>query len=239
VTGQPSMDQIEASRAILESSQLEREPYAVDVCGSKFVVLPDVFSPKYFGSTPIFTGGIATSRGERFLEIGSGSGATAVVVARRGASVVAVDINPMAVKNTRLNAALHGVDNALDAREGDVFSGLVSGERFDSIYWNMPFIRVDAGYEYRSVLERSLYDPGYRYLNRFLSEARNHLADGGRVLIGFGDFGDIGALRDAACDFQYSMKELLRATSFEGNPVTFLLYELCPLGAIGSAVSAS
>ena len=225
------VDQVEASRAILAESQLEIEPYVVDVCGSRFVVLPNVFSPRYFKSTPIFTGCMTVAKSERFLEVGCGAGVTAVAAARRGADVLAVDISAAAVRNAKLNAELHGVEDRLQARESDLFSAVGSDGPFDTISWNAPFIRVEPEYEYRSTLERSLYDPGYRYLRRFLDEGRGHMRVNGRVLVGFGDFGDVIALHAMAVEFSYSIAETASVRSSEKNPVTFLLYELRQVAA--------
>src|ERR1700691_2354352 len=116
-------DQIEASRKILEASQNIRQPYWVTICGLRFIVNPGVFSPRYFGSTDIFSRHFPHRSGEQLLEIGCGTGITSVLAALRGASkVVAVDINPAAVKNALTNSSLHSVNHIVDARIGNVFS---------------------------------------------------------------------------------------------------------------------
>ncbi|HEU5082787.1 MAG TPA: 50S ribosomal protein L11 methyltransferase [Acidimicrobiales bacterium] len=51
--------------------------------------------------------------GARVLDVGCGSGALSVVAARAGASVTAIDVDPVAVAATRRNAAANGV--AVDA----------------------------------------------------------------------------------------------------------------------------
>jgi release factor glutamine methyltransferase len=220
-------NQIDASRAVLERSQREAKPYDVTVCGFDFVVYPGVFSPRYFDSTPIFTDAIPVKRGQSVLEIGSGVGVTSVVMALRGASrVLAIDINAAAVANTAANAKRHGVEASVEARQGDVYSTLAPHERFDTIYWNLPFIYVEPGYRYRSVLERALYDPGYVQTGRYLGEARQHLAPGGRLLAGFADFGDFTRFEQLAHAHRWSIDELARGRGVEGGPVTFILYEL-------------
>lgn len=78
----------------------------------------------------------------RVVDIGCGSGAGAILtaLARPQAEVLAVDINPQALRLTRINAALAGVDN-LRAEHSDLL-GAVDGE-FDLILANPPYL-VDA-----------------------------------------------------------------------------------------------
>jgi len=76
---------------------------------------------------------------ERAVDIGCGSGAGAILtaLARPHAEVLAVDINPSALRLTRINAALAGADN-LQARHSDLLSD-VDGA-FDLILANPPYL---------------------------------------------------------------------------------------------------
>lgn len=79
----------------------------------------------------------------RVVDIGCGSGAAGILVAKRlpEAEIVLVDINPAALRAARANARLAGVDN-VTALHSDMLGG-VEG-RFDLITSNPPFM-VDAG----------------------------------------------------------------------------------------------
>lgn len=79
----------------------------------------------------------------RVVDIGCGSGAGGILaaLARPQAEVLAVDINPAALRLTRINAALAGADN-LTARHSDLLND-VEGE-FDLILANPPYL-VDPG----------------------------------------------------------------------------------------------
>lgn len=79
----------------------------------------------------------------RVVDIGCGSGAGGILaaLARPQADVIAIDINPAALRLTRINAALAGADN-LTARHSDLLSD-VTGE-FDLILANPPYL-VDPG----------------------------------------------------------------------------------------------
>lgn len=71
--------------------------------------------------------------GRRVLDLGTGTGVLAIAAARRGASVVAVDIDPLAVQATQVNARRNDV--RLDVRSGD--PDVVAGERFEVVLANL------------------------------------------------------------------------------------------------------
>jgi methylase of polypeptide subunit release factors len=79
------------------------------------------------------------ARWRRAADIGCGSGAAGIVLARMnpGASVVLGDINPTALRFSRINAALATAPNA-EIREADLLNG-VAGE-FDLIVANPPYL---------------------------------------------------------------------------------------------------
>jgi release factor glutamine methyltransferase len=219
--------QIAATRFILETSAQVNTEHAVKIHDREFVVLPNVLSPKYFSSTEFLCREIPFHMNDTFLEIGTGIGAISIFAALRGAStVVSVDINPDAVKNTILNAEKHGVSAAVDCRISDIFSAVSPDENFKTIVWNIPFVFVEENYAYRSMLERAVFDPGYGMTKRFISESPKYLIPGGRILIGFGDFGDNDKLFEFAAASNYVVTELARAKSHEGSEVEFILYEL-------------
>ncbi|MFB8387969.1 methyltransferase [Microbacterium sp. NPDC055910] len=89
---------------------------------------------------------------ERGLDLGSGCGIQSLRARRAVDRVVATDISERALRFTRLNAALCGVDG-IEPRHGSLFAP-VAGEQFDRIVSNPPFVitpRVAGvpAYEYR------------------------------------------------------------------------------------------
>jgi release factor glutamine methyltransferase len=128
--------------------------------------------------------------GETVVDMGSGSGVNAILAARQGARVVAVDVNPHAVDATRSNAERNGVGASIDVRRGDLFEG-VAGELFDLIVFDPPY----RWFRPRDALEAAMTDEDYRALRGFFARVRQHLAPGGRVLVGFATSGDVGYLR--------------------------------------------
>ncbi|MBS3137593.1 hypothetical protein J4232_04105 [Candidatus Woesearchaeota archaeon] len=95
----------------------------------------------------------------------------------------------------------------------------------------MPFISVPDNYQFSSMLERALFDPGYKITERFLKEAALYLKERGRLIIGWGDsenndFGNQDKLKYLAEQYHFSIKLLVQEQSTEQNPVIFQLYEL-------------
>jgi len=77
--------------------------------------------------------------GERVVDMFAGVGPYAVPIAARGATVVAVDINPTAIEYLRENAARNGVADRVTAIHGDV-AGVAPeyADRADRLVMNLP-----------------------------------------------------------------------------------------------------
>ncbi|MGC0368965.1 DUF7059 domain-containing protein [Microbacterium sp. SLBN-111] len=93
-----------------------------------------------------------TWRGGTALDLGTGCGIQALRLRRLVSRVVATDISERALRFTRLNALLNGVDG-IETRLGSLFEP-VAGETFDRVASNPPFVitpRVAGvpAYEYR------------------------------------------------------------------------------------------
>jgi release factor glutamine methyltransferase len=131
--------------------------------------------------------------GNRVLDMGTGCEINRILAARAGADVLALDINPEAVRAKRDNACRNGVADRLEVRLGDVF-GVVDPAAdgpFDIVLFD-PTFRWS---QRRDLLEMATADPDYRALTRFMDEARLHLSDCGRLLVFFGSSGDLGYLQ--------------------------------------------
>jgi release factor glutamine methyltransferase len=128
--------------------------------------------------------------GLRVLDMGTGSGVSALLAARSGNEVVAVDVNPKAVDCARANAERNGLAAQITFVHGDLFQG-VDGD-FDLIIFDPPF----RWFEPHDLLERSHTDAEYRTLTRFMLEAPGRLRPGGRIVMNFGTSGDFDYLQE-------------------------------------------
>jgi release factor glutamine methyltransferase len=173
-------------------SQRER---TVRVAGLQLLVLPGVFSPALHFTSRVFARFLsrlgAIPRGGTVLDLGTGTGVLAIVAARSGAArVVAVDINPAAVRCARSNAARNGAQSVVEVREGNGF-GPVDAERFDLVVCNPPYFRGEP----KSLAERAfLGGPNLEWFTNFGRELHNHLHTGGHALISLGDAAEIDSI---------------------------------------------
>ena len=129
--------------------------------------------------------------GARVLDIGTGSGAIAVSLAKLGksAQVTAVDVSSMALEIARKNAESNGVD--VEFIKSDCFSAL-NGRKYDMIVSNPPYISGD---EMRGLMPEVKLEPelalfggedGLNFYRRISREAPAHLNAGGFLLFEIG-----------------------------------------------------
>ena len=156
------------------------------VKGVPFIVTPSVFNPKVPRTGEFFASLIDSGlvgRNSEVLDMGTGSGICAMFAAKYARRVVAVDINPAAVRCTEINARLNHLEHKIEVRHGDLFAA-VPGERFDLILFNPPFVRG---------APRDDRDRAWRSTDvaeRFAAGLRTHLHPGGFALVLLSTFGD-------------------------------------------------
>lgn len=158
-----------------------------EVAGRPILVLPQVFNPKLFRTGEFLVETLdqrLVPPGSTVLDMGTGSGVGAVFAARWADRVVAVDVNPAAVRCARINALLNEVEQRIDVREGDLFAP-VKGERFEVVLFNPPFFRGRP----RDELERALWAEDV--VERFAAGLGAHLAPGGHALLVLSSDGDV------------------------------------------------
>lgn len=115
---------------------------------------------------------------QRAVDIGCGAGVGAILIARarREAQVLAVDINPAALRLTAINAALAEVAN-VEVQASDVLQGTEGN--FDLIVANPPYMADPAGRAYR----HGGGSLGAGLSLRIVEQALNRLAPGGSLLL--------------------------------------------------------
>jgi release factor glutamine methyltransferase len=157
-----------------------------EVAGLPILVLPGVFNPKLFWTGELMArtlDGDLVPAGTAVLDMGTGSGIGAVAAARWAGRVVAVDINPAAVRCARINLILNGVEDRVEVHEGDLF-GPVQGDRFDVVLFNPPYLPGTPA----TPLDRAFRGPGVA--RRFALGLGQHLAPGGHALLALSSVGD-------------------------------------------------
>lgn len=174
------------------------------VAGYDLLILPQVMNPRIFRSGEYFANvlksGLIPAR-SHVLDMGTGSGITALVAAQRAARVVAVDINVAAVRSARLNILLNDLENRVTVRRGDLF-GAVQGETFDLVLFNPPYFRgrPEPGFDQAWRSENTV--------ERFAAELHGYLRPGGSALLVLSSDGETADFLRAFDERGYSCEKV-------------------------------
>ncbi len=181
----------------------EEGTYRVDVGSIKIDVFPYVFPPDSQFSRSSFYSEITDLDGLRVLDVGTGTGILAIAAAKAGASMVdAVDLETVAVECARHNVELNGVDHLINVCQSDLFSRVPEGVTYDLILANLPIV----DYPEEDVRFHSLFDPGFKYHERFFADARGYLSGAGMVMMCHADLSEgsgFGRLECLAGDYGF------------------------------------
>ncbi len=145
-------------------------------------------------------------RGQRVLEIGTGSGLVALCCLQAGAAhVVATDVNTEALANAAYNAERMQVAGQLETRlvspqEAGAYQVIGSDERFDLIVSNPPW---ENGEPVR-VQDAAFYDPGFQLLQSLIRDGKSHLRPAGRIALAYGCRTAIERARQLAAEHGYA-----------------------------------
>ncbi len=190
-----------------------------EIGGHSIVILPHVFNPKLFRSGEFFASQLNQNLippGCRVLDLGTGTGIGAITAARWAREVVAVDLNPIAVRCATANTIINGVDDRVSVLQGDLFDA-VKDAKFDRILFNPPFYRGTP---------RTLADLAWHsedVIERFAGEVAQHLTDAGCALVILSTDGEEGRFLSEFADNGLTVKPLVRKDL--GNEV-FTMYQL-------------
>jgi release factor glutamine methyltransferase len=216
-----AVEQVVELRKILSSGGGEEGDTTVPFLGLTLTVPAQVMTP--CPVSPMLGGAVfaEVEQGDRVLDMGTGSGSLALTAASKGAQVLAVDVNPHAVEAVRANAARNGLADRVEARLSDVFSA-VDGV-FDLIVFNPPFQWFAAN----DVADSATTDEGYAALTRFFAEARQHLAENGRMVMFFSTMGDVAYFQKLVDQAGFQHEVVFRTTRpVAGIPVEFSAHRL-------------
>jgi release factor glutamine methyltransferase len=147
-----------------------------------FQVLDDVYEPAE--DSFLFAERLLKEVGSDVLDVGTGCGILGIVIAANAARVVAVDINPFAVRCARENAKLNRVIDKLSFIQGNLLTSLNRRKAFDLILFNAPYLPTGCT-EGKSWLERAWAGGrnGRQIINSFICQAPNHLMPNGRIFL--------------------------------------------------------
>ncbi len=186
--------------------------------GKDFHVYPNTFWP-FMDSQPLVQK-LRIKPGESVLDVGTGSGVIAVFACYHGAGrVLALDINPAALKSAQRNASEHGYADVMEVRRSDLFDA-VGDEQFDVITANLPFRNKPAP----DVVARSQWDTEFQTNTRFFQQVRRYLKPGGRIYFAHSNFGAVDEVRRLAKQAGFSIRLMARTPAEQDEERQFYAF---------------
>jgi SAM-dependent methyltransferase len=189
-TGEPTCVSVPELLGVVSAHQWHEKGVDVPALGER--IHPDygVFAPVRSEYVDLVAEAPLPSEPPVAFDLGTGTGVLAAVLGRRGARVVATDINPRAVACARANLHRLGLAERVTVEETDLWP---SG-RADVVVCNPPWIPARP----TSALELGVYDQDSGMLHRFIDALREHLNPGGEGWLVLSDLAERLGLRTRA-----------------------------------------
>ncbi len=119
--------------------------------------------------------------GDTVLDMGTGTGIQAIIASEKASHVLAVDVNPLALKLAEENTRLNNIGN-IELRESNLFRDLKKKEKFNIILFNPPYLPVKG----KNMLEKAWSggEMGREVIDDFICEFKAYLkSEGGMQLV--------------------------------------------------------
>jgi methylase of polypeptide subunit release factors len=195
-------------KIFLKSLLAKKEPYIEFVNKVPVTIFPGVFPPAT--DTRLLAKHIRiTPKCNKVLDLTTGSGSLALIAGLQGATGLACDINPLAVKNANFNFNKNKVK--LKAIKSDLYKRVPKG-KYDLVIANGPYIEGDI----KHPLEYAFFGAS-KFLSSLFKDLNKYLKPEGVLLITIAEWGDVGFFNSQVKEYGYKAEILGRMTSKDGE----------------------
>lgn len=194
-------------------------PRKIRVMGKTYEISRDVFNPKFYNTSKFMAENIMLTPEDVVLDMGTGSGIQAITAGQTASMVIAIDVNPEAVRYARRNVIANGLDKIVSVIEGDLFSPLGPDHKFSVILFTPPYLDGTP----KTDFEHSLFDPDKKLIERFFTEAREHIKPDGYVQMLYSSLADHKKALQISRQLGWNHKLIANEETFTEN---FLIYKL-------------
>lgn len=147
-----------------------------------FYVYENVYEPAE--DSFLFAENLDVENGDVALDMGTGCGILGIIAAEKASKVIAVDVNPHAIRCAKENAIRNAVADKMFFVQGNLFAPLKLKRLFDLILFNAPYLPTENAEKF-SWIEYAWSGGlnGRQVIDRFICEAPKYLKPSGRVLL--------------------------------------------------------
>lgn len=175
---------------------------------------PEVFHPGFFSSTQLLLQYILELplKEKKILELGAGSGLISMVAAGKGAKVIAIDINPIAVEYLEANSKQNNIQ--FEIIHSDLFDDIAQ-QSFDIIAINPPYYKKHP----QTLLDHAWYcGENGEYFSKLFRQLAAYVHSNSEVIIVLCDGCDIEMIKSSAKQNDFTMNCMLtKQTIIEKN----------------------
>ncbi|MFQ5750480.1 MAG: HemK2/MTQ2 family protein methyltransferase [bacterium] len=161
------------------------------IVGRPLLILPEVMNPKLFRTGELLVRTLNSQlipRGSKVLDMGTGSGIGAVFAAEWAARVIAVDVNPAAVRCAKINALLNDLEHKIEVLHGHLFEPLID-DKFDVVLFNPPYYKGQP----KNNFESAIWGEGV--IESFALKLPKHLQPKGKALVVLSNCADLAKIK--------------------------------------------